>query len=78
MLNLLDHRVNQMHFWITTVEHGRITLNDDFSFTMKVEVVEDDEKTLVEQNKGLAELMRLLLLQNHVINEGAKNSIKKV
>ena len=78
MLNLLDRRVTEMHFWVTTSEHGIIALNDDFSFTMKVEVVEDDEKTLVEQNKGLAELMRLLLLQNHVINEGAKNSIKKV
>ncbi len=68
MLNLLDHRVNQMHFWITTVEHGRITLNDDFSFTMKVEVFEDDEKTLVHQNSGLGELLRMLLLQNHVQN----------
>ena len=66
MLNLLDSRVNQMHFWVTTVEHGTIALNDDFSFTMKVEVFEDDEKTLVHQNSGLGELLRLLLLQNHV------------
>ena len=65
MLNLLDHRVNQMHFWVTTVEHGKITLNDDFSFTMKVEVFEDDEKTLLHQNSGLGELLRLLVLQNH-------------
>ena len=65
MLNLLDHRVNQMHFWVTTVEHGKITLNDDFSFTMKVEVFEDDEKTLLQQNSGLGELLRLLVLQNH-------------
>ena len=68
MLNLLDHRVTQMHFWITTVEHGIIQLNDEFSFTMKVEVFEDDEKTLVHQNSGLGELLRLLLLQNHVQN----------
>lgn len=65
MLNLLDDRVNQMHFWVTTVEHGKITLNDDFSFTMKVEVFEDDEKTLLQQNSGLGELLRLLVLQNH-------------
>ena len=65
MLNQLDDRVNQMHFWVTTVEHGKITLNDDFSFTMKVEVFEDDEKTLLQQNSGLGELLRLLVLQNH-------------
>jgi hypothetical protein len=35
---------------------------------MKVEVFEDDEKTLVHQNSGLGELLRMLLLQNHVQN----------
>ena len=54
---------------MTTVEHGIITLNDDFSFTMKVEVYEDDEKTLVSQNSGLGELMRLMLLQHHVLDK---------
>ena len=66
MLNVLDRRVTSLHFWVTTAEHGTIALNDDFSFTMKVEVYEDDEKTLVEQNMGLGELLRLLVLQNHV------------
>ena len=45
------------------------TLNDDFSFTLKVEVLEDDEKTLVDQNMGLAELLRLLVLQNRVASD---------
>ena len=66
MLNVLDRRVTSLHFWVTTAEHGTVALNDDFSFTMKVEVYEDDEKTLVEQNMGLGELLRLLVLQNHV------------
>ena len=54
---------------MTSAEHGLIELNDDFSFTLKVEVYEDDEKRMVDQNSGLGELMRLLLLQNHVIND---------
>ena len=66
MLNILDRRVTELHFWVTTAEHGVITLNDDFSFTLKVEVYEDDEKRMVDQNSGLGELIRLLLLQNHV------------
>ena len=72
MLNIIDRRVSELHFWVTTVEHGIITLNDDFSFTLKVEVFEDDEKTLVSQNSGLGELMRLMLLQHHVF-EGKKS-----
>ena len=72
MLNIIDRRVTELHFWVTTVEHGIITLNDDFSFTLKVEVFEDDEKTLVSQNSGLGELMRLMLLQHHVF-EGKKS-----
>ena len=53
--------------WVLVIgpEHA-ITLNDDFSFTMKVEVYEDDERTLVEQNKGLGELLRIMVLQNRV------------
>ena len=69
MLNLIDKRVMELHFWVTTAEHGIITLNDDFSFTLKVEVFEDDEKTLVSQNSGLGELMRLMLLQHHVFED---------
>ena len=70
MLNILDRRVTELHFWVTTAEHGIIALNDDFSFTLKVEVYEDDEKRMVDQNSGLGELMRLLLLQNHVHHNG--------
>ena len=62
MLNLLDRRVAAFRMWVTTSEHGVIKLNDDWSFTMKVEVYEDDERTLVEQNVGLGELLRLQLL----------------
>ena len=69
MLNIIDRRVTELHFWVTTVEHGIITLNDDFSFTMKVEVYEDDEKTPVSQNSGLGELMRLMLLQHHGLDK---------
>ena len=88
MLNLLDRRVAAFRMWVTTSEHGNIKLNDDWSFTMKVEVYEDDERTLVEQNVGLGELLRLQLLQNHVHHEehtgkglkqpGSKSAIKKV
>ena len=67
MLNIIDRRVTELHFWVTTAEHGVVDLNDDFSFTLKVEVYEDDEKTLVSQNSGLGELLRLMLLQNHVL-----------
>ena len=54
-----------MRFWFTTSDNTPIDLNDDFSFTLKIEVLEDDEKTLIQQNSGLGELMRLLLLQQH-------------
>ena len=66
MLNINDKRVTELRFWVTTAEHGEISLNDDFSFTLKVEVFEDDEKTLISQNTGIAELLRLQLLQSHV------------
>ena len=65
LLNIPDRTVTQMRFYFTTVEHKPIVLNDDFSFTLKIEVVEDDEKTLVEQNSGLGELLRLLVMQQH-------------
>ena len=66
MLNVSDQRLTDLHFWVTTAEHGIIALNDDFSFTLKVEVYEDDEKTLISQNSGLGELLKLLIFQNHV------------
>jgi hypothetical protein len=69
MLNIADKRVTELHIWMTTAEHGVITLNDDFSFTLKVEVYEDDERTLVHQNSGLGELLRLMLLQHHVFED---------
>jgi len=34
MLNIIDRRVTELHFWVTTAEHGIIELNDDFSFTL--------------------------------------------
>ena len=42
------------------------------SFTLKVEVYEDDQKRMVDKNSGLGELLRLLLLQNHV-HHGDRN-----
>ena len=69
MLNIADKRVTELHIWVTTAEHGVITLNDDFSVTLKVEVFEDDERTLVHQNSGLGELLRLMLLQHHVFED---------
>ena len=65
MITVPDRRITQMRFWFTTMEHTYITLNDDFSFTLKIEVVEDDEKTLISHNTGIGELLKLMLLQNH-------------
>ena len=65
LINIPDQRVSQLRFWFTTIDHEAITLNDDFSFTLKIEVMEDDEKTMVEQNSGIGELLRLLVLQQH-------------
>ena len=65
LVNIADRRVSEFHFWFTTDRHNVIALNDDFSFTLKVEVVEDDEKTLVAQNSGLGELLKLMVLQQH-------------
>ena len=30
-----------------------------------IEVIEDDEKTLISQNTGIGELLKLMLLQHH-------------
>ena len=66
MLNLSDKRIHGLRFWVTTTDHDPVSLNDDFSFTLKVEVIEDDEKIMKTQNAALGELLRLLVLQNHV------------
>ena len=65
MITVPDRRITQMRFWFSTMEHSYIALNDDFSFTLKIEVLEDDEKTLILQNTGIGELLKLLLLQQH-------------
>ena len=65
LISVPETRITQLRFWFTTMEHSYITLNDDFSFTLKIEIVEDDEKTLISQNTGLGELLKLLLLQQH-------------
>jgi len=65
MITVPDKRITEMRFWLTTIEHTHITLNDDFSFSLEIEVLEDEEKTLISQNKGIGELLRLLVLQQH-------------
>ena len=69
LINIPTTRITEFHFWFTTDRHQYITLNDDFSFTLKVEIVEDDEKRLLEQNSGLGELLRLLVMQNRKITK---------
>ena len=71
LVNIPDKRVTEFRFWFTTDDHQVITLNDEFSFTLKVEVVEDDEKTMIAQNTGLGELLKLMVLQQHHV---VKNS----
>ena len=65
LINIPERRVTELRFWFTTTEHNTITLNDDFSFTLKLEVLEDDEKVLISQNTGIGELLKLLILQQH-------------
>lgn len=65
LINVPNKRITEMRFWFTTTEHEPIALNDEFSFTLKIEVLEDDEKTLVNQNSGIGELLKLLILQQH-------------
>jgi len=74
LINITSKRLTGMRFWFTTSDHTPIDMNDDFSFTLKVEVLEDDEKTLIQQNSGLGELMRLLLLQQHHVAKVQKSS----
>ena len=74
LVNIADRRVTEFRFWFTTDTHSVITLNDDFSFTLKVEIVEDDEKQLLMQNSGLGELLKMLVMQQqHLID---RNSAK--
>ena len=61
--NVPDKFINTMRFHFRTGDHKPITLNDDFSFTLKLEILEDDEKQLVQQNTAIGELLRTLLLQ---------------
>ena len=76
LINIPDQRLSQLRFWFSTIDHEAITLNDDFSFTLKIEVMEDDEKTMVEQNSGIGELLRLLVLQQHQQIQSSKQTKK--
>ena len=64
--NIPDRFINKLRFSVQTLEHNPIDLNDDFSLTLKLEIIEDDERVIVNQNKSIAELLRTLLLQQHV------------
>ena len=64
--NIPERFLNRIRFMFHTLEHNDIELNDDFSFTLKLEIIEDDERRLVSQNTAIGELLRTLLLQQHV------------
>ena len=55
-----------MRFHFHSLNHQEIDLNDDYSLTLKLEILEDDEHELLKQNKINNELLRTLLLQQHV------------
>lgn len=61
-----DKFINAIQFRFHTLDHGRIIFNDDLSLTIKIEVLEDDEKVLLKQNQGIGELLRTMLLQSHI------------
>lgn len=63
LLNVPGSHLQNMTFTLKTLDHEVISLNDEYSFTLKLEVYEDDEKQIVEQNCGLGELLRLVVLQ---------------
>jgi hypothetical protein len=69
LVNVSERQVTELRMWFTTAEHEYITLNDDYSFTLKIEVLEDDDKTLIQQNSGLAELLRMMVMQMHMLLE---------
>jgi hypothetical protein len=60
--NVPDKFIQTMRFHFRTGDHKVITRNDVFSFTLKLEILEDDEKQLVHQNTAIGELLRTLLL----------------
>ena len=64
--NIPDQFINSLNFSIRTLEHNSIDLNDDFSLTLKLEIIEDDERLILKQNSTIMELLRTLLLQQHV------------
>ena len=66
--NIPDQFINSLNFSIRTLEHNSIDLNDDFSLTLKLEIIEDDERLILKQNSTIMELLRTLLLQQHVKN----------
>jgi hypothetical protein len=63
LINVPDSHLQNMRFTLKTLNHDIITLNDEYSFTLKLEVLEDDEKQIVQQNMALGELLKLLILQ---------------
>ena len=63
LLNVPGSHLQNMTFTLKTLDHEVISLNDEYSFTLKLEVYEDDEKQIMEQNRGLGELLRLVVLQ---------------
>lgn len=67
LLNNNDAVLNTLRFTIMTAEHEPIQLNDDYSLTLKLEVLEDDEKQLMRQNTGIGELLKILILQNRAL-----------
>eukprot|EP01050_Picozoa_sp_SAG11_P024130 SAG11_NODE_5051_length_1678_cov_50.031032_1_plen_281_part_10 len=56
LTNIPERFINQIRFKFHTLEHNDIELNDDYSFTLKLEILEDDERTLVNQNTAIGEL----------------------
>ena len=66
--NIPDQFINSLNFSIRTLEHNSIDLNDYFSLTIKLEIIEDDERLILKQNSTIMELLRTLLLQQHVKN----------
>eukprot|EP01050_Picozoa_sp_SAG11_P015335 SAG11_NODE_1978_length_3972_cov_45.154144_2_plen_305_part_00 len=69
LTNIPERFINRIRFKFYTMEHNDIELNDDYSFTLKLEILEDDERTLVNQNTAIGELLRTLLLQQHMIKK---------
>ena len=67
LVNISERRITEFRFWFTTGEHAYIDLNDDFSFTLKIEIYEDDERRMVDQNTGIGELLRLMVVQQHAL-----------